>query len=38
MQDVEESDWMKQDDDIPVQDELFKECGIYATIGTACML
>ena len=38
MQDIEDSDWMKQDDDTPVQDMLTKECGIYATEDTACLL
>lgn len=31
MQDVEESDWMKQGYDVLVHNELFKECGINTT-------
>ena len=38
MQDIEESDWMKQDDDTLVQDVLTKECGIYATEDATCLL
>ena len=31
MEDVEDADWMQEDDTPPLREDVTKECGIYAT-------
>ena len=38
MEDIEDADWMQEDDTPPLHEYVTKECGIYATEGMPCLL
>lgn len=38
MEDIDDAEWMNQDDDTPAPSVITKECGIYATKDEVCLL